>query len=155
MKLIFLLFSLFLSDFCFAQKSVEEKNYFASLRTAETNVRAGPGQSYPVKFSFKAKSIPVKVISEYDNWNEIEDYEGQVGWVSQNLLTKKRFLIIRTKKELVNMHIKNNEKSRIVFYLENNAIGEYIKCADDWCALKINDKKGWVKKIDTFGSDDL
>lgn len=138
----------------FAQKrGVEEKNYYAALRSAETNVRAGPGQQYPIKFTFKARGVPVRVISEYDNWNEIEDFEGQTGWVSQNLLTKKRSLLIRTNKEFVNMHSKNNEKSRILFHLENNVVGEYIKCVDDWCGIKVNDKKGWVKKTFVYGAE--
>lgn len=135
-------------------REVEEKNYFSSLRSAETNVRAGPGQNYPIKFTFKAKAVPVRVINEYDNWCEIEDYEGQSGWVSQNLLTKKRMLLVRTSKPFIDMHSKNNEKSRVIFHLENNVTGEYLKCVDNWCAIKVNDKKGWVKKGEVFGDED-
>ena len=137
-----------------ALREVEEKNYFSSLRSAETNVRAGPGQHYPIKFTFKAKAVPVRVINEYDNWCEIEDYEGQSGWVSQNLLTKKRMLLVRTSKPFVDMYSKNNEKSRVVFHLENNVTGEYLKCVDNWCAIKVNDKKGWIKRSDVFGDED-
>ena len=137
-----------------ALREVEEKNYFSSLRSAETNVRAGPGQHYPIKFTFKAKAVPVRVINEYDNWCEIEDYEGQSGWVSQNLLTKKRMLLVRTSKPFIDMYAKNNEKSRVVFHLENNVTGEYLKCVDNWCAIKVSDKKGWVKKNEVFGDED-
>lgn len=138
---------------CFAAKQIQEVNYFASLRSNETNVRSGPGQNYPIKFTYKLRSIPVRVISEYDNWNEIEDYEGQSGWVTQSLLTKKRTLMVRTTKSFINMHSKPNEKSRIIYRLENNVIGDYIKCEDDWCGAKIENKKGWVQKVDVFGSD--
>lgn len=134
-----------------ASRIVEEVNYFSSLRSAETNVRAGPGQNYPIKFTFKIRGIPVHVISEYDNWNEIKDYDGQSGWVTQSLLTKKRTLMVRTTKEFVNMYSKNNEKSRIIYHLENNVIGDYLKCVEGWCGIKINNKKGWVKKSELFG----
>lgn len=150
---IFLLIFFLFSTNSFAAKQIQEVNYFASLRSAETNVRAGPGQNYPIKFTFKLRGIPVRVISEYDNWNEIEDFEGQTGWVTQSLLTKKRTLIVRTSKSFVNMHGKNNEKSRIIFRLENNVIGDYLKCVDGWCGIKINNKKGWVQKVDLFGDD--
>jgi len=142
------------SFFCnsaFAAKQIQEVNYFASLRSNETNVRAGPGQNYPIKFSFKLRGIPVRVISEYDNWNEIEDYEGQSGWTMQSLVTKKRTVMVRTTKSFVNMHGKNNEKSRIIFHLENGVIGDYSKCIEDWCGIKVNGKKGWVQKVDLFG----
>lgn len=151
-SVIFLLISAFYSSSVFAaSRVVEEMNYFASLRSAETNVRAGPGQNYPVKFTFKLRNIPVKVISLYDNWNEIEDYDGQTGWVTQTLLTKKRTVIVRTTKEFVNMYSKNSEKSRTIFRLENNVILDYIKCEEGWCAVKINNKKGWVESGNLFG----
>jgi len=150
----FVTISLFLIFFCknnFAAKQVEEKDFFASLRASETNVRAGPGQQYPIKFIFKAKSVPVRVISEYDNWNEIEDFEGQTGWVSQSLLTKKRNLMIKSPQQLTNMYSKSNEKSRVVFRLENYVIGEYLGCNDEWCIIKVKDKKGWVRKNSLYG----
>jgi SH3-like domain-containing protein len=128
-----ILLAITLSSSAQAAKQIQEVNYFASLRANETNVRSGPGQNYPIKFTFKLRGIPVRVISEYDNWNEIEDYEGQSGWVTQSLLTKKRTLMVRTSKSFVNMHGKPNEKSRIIYRLENNVIGDYLKCEDDWC----------------------
>jgi SH3-like domain-containing protein len=152
LTLFFVLFFLFLSE-AFAQRSISQVNYYASLRSNETNVRSGPGQNYPIKFTFKLRSIPVRVISEYDNWNEIEDYSGQTGWVTQNLLTKKRTLMVQTDKSFVNMHSKTNEKSRIIFHLENNVIGDYIKCSEDWCGIKIENKKGWVKKDELWGDE--
>lgn len=134
-----------------ASRTIKEVDYYSSLRASETNVRAGPGQNYPIKFTFKMRGIPVRVISEYDNWNEVEDYEGQTGWISQSLLTKKRMLIVRTSKSFTNMHKKHNEKSHILYRLENNVVGEFIKCIDDWCAMKVKSKRGWVKKEDLFG----
>jgi SH3-like domain-containing protein len=137
-----------------AVQKINEVNYFSSFRASETNVRSGPGQNYPIKFTYKVKGIPVRVVSEYDNWNEVEDYEGQTGWVTQSLLTKKRTLMVRTTKSFVNMHGKDSEKSRIIYRLENNVIGDYLKCLEDWCGIKINGKKGWVLKVDLFGTDE-
>ncbi len=135
-----------------APKQIEEVNYLASLRAAETNVRSGPGQNYPVKFTFKMRAIPVRVVSEYDNWNEIEDFEGQSGWVTQSLLTKKRTLLVRITKQFTKMYAKPNEKSRTLLQLENNVVGDFLKCEGAWCAMKVEGKKGWVKKADLFGA---
>lgn len=147
-------FCLIFSQLSFSSQTIQKTDYFASLRSLETNVRAGPGQNYPVKFSYKIKGIPVRVINEYDNWNEIEDYEKQTGWVSQSLLTKKRTVMVQTEKSFINMHNKNSEKSRIVYRLENNVIGDYLKCLNNWCGIKINGKKGWVEKAEIFGWSD-
>ena len=152
-SLIFSIVFFVASTQSFAERSISSVNYFASLRSNETNVRSGPGPNYPIKFTFKLRSIPVRVINEYDNWNEIEDYSGQTGWVTQSLLTKKRTLMVRTDKSFVNMHSKTNEKSRIIFRLENNVIGDHLKCVDGWCGIKIENKKGWVKEDELWGDD--
>lgn len=152
MRFLLLGLTFFLVTFdSFAIQKINEVNYFASLRANETNVRAGPGQNYPIKFTFKLKGIPVQVVSEYDNWNEIKDYEGQSGWVMQSLLTKKRTLMVRTTKDFVNLYKKNNEKSRVLYRLENNVIGDYLKCVEGWCAMEVSDKKGWVKADNLYG----
>jgi SH3-like domain-containing protein len=138
----------------FATQQVSKTDYFASLRSSETNVRSGPGQNYPIKFTYNLKAIPIHVINEYDNWSEIEDYEKQTGWISQSLLTKKRTVMVRIVKDFTDMHSKSNHKSRIIYHLENNVVADYLGCAKEWCEIKVNNKKGWVLKIDLFGVDE-
>jgi SH3-like domain-containing protein len=133
----------------FATQQIQEVDYFASLRSNETNIRSGPGSNYPIKFTFKLRNLPVRVVSEYDNWCEIEDYEGGRGWVAQNLITKKRHLMTFSKKNIIDIHAKKNEASKVIFHLENYVIGEYLKCEESWCSL--NDKKGWVLSSELYG----
>ena len=146
----FMVFYIFSQD-VFATQQIQEVDYFASLRSNETNIRSGPGSNYPIKFTFKLRNLPVRIVSEYDNWCEIEDYEGSRGWVAQNLITKKRHLMTFSKKNVIDIYAKKNETSKIIFHLENYVIGEYLKCEDTWCSLKINDKKGWVLASDLYG----
>jgi SH3-like domain-containing protein len=151
--LIFLCVLLFQTPAQAFDKPIEQ-NYFASLRSNETNVRAGPGSQYPIKFTFKLRSLPVKVISEYDNWSEIKDYEGDTGWVSQNLVTKKRTVIIKTNKSFINLYAKPSEKSKVVLRLENDVVGDFIKCGLEYCGIKVVGKKGWVSKKEIWGIDE-
>ncbi|NBX53118.1 MAG: hypothetical protein EBT63_05670 [Proteobacteria bacterium] len=151
---IFLVF-VFLSNESKSAQQIQEVNYFASLRANQTNVRSGPGSNYPIKYSFKTKNLPIKVVSEYDNWCEIEDYEGTKGWIAQNLITKKRHVLTYSKKNIVGMHVKKDPNSRKVFNIENFVIGELLKCENSWCAVKVNDKKGWIHSQDLFGVDNL
>ncbi|MDA0901926.1 MAG: SH3 domain-containing protein [Proteobacteria bacterium] len=132
---------------------LEKENYFASLRAGKVNVRAGPGINYPIKHSFRLRGIPVKVISRYDNWNEIEDYEGDSGWINRNLLTRKRTAIVTTKKKFINLHLKPMQKSRVLARLENNVILDLLQCNDNWCWIKVEGQKGWVNKKSIWGDD--
>jgi SH3-like domain-containing protein len=126
-------------------------DYYASLRATKTNVRAGPGTSYPIKFIFKMAGIPVRVISEYDNWSEIEDYDGESGWIAQSLITKKRMVIVKSKESVIKMHLKPSKKARIVAKLQNNVVGKLLKCNKNWCGIKVEGSKGWVAKDDIWG----
>lgn len=150
---LLILFNLIFVDKLYSAKQIQQVNYFSSLRASETNVRSGPGQNYPIKFIYKLKGIPVRVISEYDNWYEIEDYDGQTGWITQSLVTKKRTLMVYSKKPSIEMRRKPKIDSHLVFRLENFVIAEYLKCQEQFCAVKINGKKGWVEKNDVFGID--
>lgn len=150
-SLFCVVFLCFMMQNSYALKQIKEVSYFASLRANETNVRSGPGQNYPIKFTFKLKAIPVKVVNEYDNWLEIEDYEGDAGWITQSLVTKKRMLIIRNDGGLTEMRSKNKDKSKMIYRLENNVIGEYQGCEGQRCEVKIEGKRGWVNKGELFG----
>lgn len=152
LALIFLSFTLFLIPIDKSQAVKREQiNYFASLRSSEANVRSGPGRIYPVKFTFRARNIPVLVVTEYDNWNEIKDYEGQTGWISKSLLTKKRSLMVRTSRNTINMHKRNNLESKVILKLQTNVIGKYLGCKEEWCKMEIDKEKGWVQKKYLFG----
>jgi len=129
-----------------------EHNYFASLRSDEVNIRSGPGANYQIKFTYKRKAVPVRVISEYDNWLEIEDFEKQTGWLNKTLVTKKRTAMIITKNRAVNFYHKPDEKSKIIFRLAPQVIGKFLECNANWCRLKISDKKGWIRKIEIYGA---
>lgn len=146
-----LVFFIILPIRSYAFNAPKETDYFASLRASEVNVRAGPGQNYPIKFTFKLRGLPIKVISEYDNWSEVRDYDGETGWINQSLLTKKRVLMVRTAKNFVNFYSKPAQNSRVLLKVENGVIGEFIKCNDKWCLSRIVNKAGWVKKEDLWG----
>jgi SH3-like domain-containing protein len=154
-QLFFVILSLlYLFNQSFASnQELQQLNYFASLRADEVNVRAGPSTNYDIKFIYHHKSMPVKVIATYDQWNEIQDFELQTGWVSKNLLTKKRTIMINSKLPNISMHKDDNDKSKIIFYLQDKVIGKYQKCTSQWCEITINGKNGWVKKEHIYGAD--
>ena len=51
--------------FSFFSNSISiESNYFLSLKNKKVNVRYGPGFDYPIKYIYKKKFLPVKVIDK-------------------------------------------------------------------------------------------
>ena len=130
---------------------LKERDYSASLRSSKSNVRFGPGMNYDIKYILKLKSMPIKVIAEYDNWVEIKDFENEEGWVNKSLITRRRTAMVKTDEEFIELHKSNFVKSKIVARLENNVILDVIECNKVLCRIKTSDEKGWVKKSEIWG----
>lgn len=147
----FLIAVFFLPNLDSHASRLKERDYFASLRSSKTNVRFGQGMNYDIKYLLGLKSMPIRVTAEYDNWVEIEDFEGEDGWVNKNLITKRKTAMIKTQKDFVNMHKSNFAKSKILFRLENNVALDMIKCLDNWCNVRVSSRRGWVKESELWG----
>jgi len=53
--------------------SANENSYYLILKNNEVNVRYGPGFDYPIKYVYKKKNLPVKIIDESWEWKKIID----------------------------------------------------------------------------------
>jgi len=128
----------------------KQRNFFASLRAKETNLRTGPGMTYPIKYVYKIRSLPVKVIGEYESWYKIEDKDDDNGWINKTLITKKKTAIIINGTAI--LFSSNNEDSHPIYRLEEDLVVRLYKCKKEWCKIKAEDRKGWVKKEGVWGN---
>ncbi len=142
---------------------------FASLKANEVNVRVGPGSQYYIKHIYRCRTYPVEIIDEFDNWRLISDSESNQGWVHENLLSSKPYIIIINKSLSDNRQKNNNEsnkfsqnnskiadfgpyakpsipafrlpdeKSKITAILEIGAIVVPKKCINAWCKVSASD----------------
>ena len=122
---------------------------FASLRSDEVNVRAGPGTRYPIDWVFKRKGMPVEIVAEYENYRKIRDWQGANGWVHQSLLSGQRGFIVPAKP--ANLHRTPAASAEVVAKLEPDVIGEIRSCAGDWCRVKVSGVSGWIERTGMWG----
>lgn len=47
---------------------------FVSLRADEVNMRAGPGEQYPIEWVYQRSGLPLEVIAEFDHWRRVRDW---------------------------------------------------------------------------------
>lgn len=69
---------------------------FASLRADKVNMRAGPGERYPILWVYHRRGMPVQIEREFDVWRLVEDSDGVKGWVHQATLAGARDFVIPT-----------------------------------------------------------
>ena len=72
----------------------KENSYYLILKNNEVNVRYGPGFDYPIKYVYKKKNLPIKVIDKKENFRRIIDFKKNSGWIHVSQLKKGRSLIL-------------------------------------------------------------
>ena len=122
---------------------------WASLRSDEVNVRAGPGTRYPIQWVFVRESLPVEVIAEFDNWRQIRDIDGATGWIHQNLLSRNRYAVVIGD---VRMMVRDPEPDGVpVAVIEPGVIAQVLRCREDWCRLHAGGHTGWLPRTHIWG----
>ncbi len=148
-----LLFGLLMfSVSAFAVESGAPLPRFAALRSAEVNLRAGPGSQYPVEWVFLRRSLPIEITAEYGHWRKVRDVDGAEGWVHKSLLTGRRSVLvigaIRT------LRRDPDASSAAVAKLEPGVVAALLACGDGWCRIEIDGRKGWLPQADFWGAYD-
>ena len=146
MPLIVLFFSLFL---LFFQNVYSNDEYFRTLRNDKVNLRQGPSFDYPVKIFYKKKFLPVLIQDHSDNFRKIRDHENNTGWVHISQLSKKKAAIVIDDNSI--LFNDSTIYSNPVAILKKGRLVKINKCKDNWCKIKTDEFKGWVKKENLWG----
>ena len=126
----------------------EENNYFLSLKKNKVYVRYGPGKSYPIKYIYKKKFLPIKVIDKKDNFRKIIDHKKNSGWIHRIMLRKLNSLVILEEKIVFK---KNSKFSKPLVKLKKGRLVIIKKCELNWCRIQTGNYIGWIDKKNVWG----
>lgn len=146
-KILILIF--FFNFLLFNNASSNEKNYFLTLKFNKVKVRQGPSFEYPVKFFYKKKYLPVKIIDSKDNFKKIIDLKNNNGWIHISQLTNKKSAI-----NIFHLSIafkRPNIYSQPLAKLEKGKLVIIKKCKDEWCKILVQNKQFWIQKKFLWG----
>lgn len=124
---------------------------FASLRSAEVNLRVGPSTHYPTSWIVKRRALPVKVIAEHGNWRKIQLHDDTVGWVFQSMLTGNKTILV--KNASVHLRSKPDKQGRVIAHLHKDVIGQLKQCKEGWCKTKFDSYSGFVPQTALWGAE--
>tara|TARA_B100000965_G_scaffold276587_1_gene234401 strand:- start:315 stop:764 length:450 start_codon:yes stop_codon:yes gene_type:complete len=135
--------------FFFNVNLYSSEEYFLTLRNDKVNLRQGPSFKYPIKIFYKKKYLPVLVQDKSDNFRKIRDHENNTGWIHVSQLSKKKAGISIDEKLIV---FKNPTMySKPLAVLAKGRLCLISKCEKEWCKIKVNKFRGWVKKESLWG----
>ena len=144
-KIVLIFFLIFISQ---SISSSSENDYFLMLKNKEVNVRYGPSLDHPIKFIYKKKFLPVKVIDKKENFRRIIDHKKNSGWIHRIMLKKSNSLVVLEDKIVFK---KNSKFSKPVVKLEKGRLVIVKKCIFDWCKIKTDKYDGWIKINNVWG----
>ena len=135
--------------FFFPRSFANENGNFLSLKNNEVNLRQGPSFEYPIKFIYKKKYLPLKVLDESENWRKIRDLENNSGWIHISQLSKKKTAICIKNNSV--LYKKSTIFSKPIAKLEAGRLVLIKKCKMKWCKITTGDFSGWVYKNSLWG----
>tara|TARA_B100000941_G_scaffold94571_1_gene65717 strand:- start:497 stop:937 length:441 start_codon:yes stop_codon:yes gene_type:complete len=122
--------------------SVFSEETFLSLKKNKVNVRYGPGFEYPIKYVYTKINLPIKQIDKKENFRRIIDLKNNSGWIHVSQLKKANSIIPKKDKILFS---KPTNFSRPLAKIEKGRVLLVQSCNNNWCKIKTENFKGWVK----------
>ena len=134
----------------FCTTAFSNENYYLMLKNSKVNVRIGPGLDYPVKFIYKKKHLPVKVVDKKENFRKIIDHKKNSGWIHISQLKKVNSVIVLSNRILFK---KPSFNSRPIANIDTGRLLVLKKCKKDWCEVSGQIYKGWINMDNVWGKD--
>ena len=138
----------FLLTFSFTKVLFAENNYFLMLKNKKVNVRYGPDLNSPIKYIYKKKFLPVKVIDKKENFRRIIDFKNNSGWIHSSQLSKIKSFILLEDKILFS---KPTKYSKPILKISKGRLLLIKKCNAKWCKVKTKQYIGWLKANNVWG----
>ena len=147
MKISF--YILFITFFFINIVSANENDYYLILKNNKVNVRYGPGFNYQIKYIYKKKNLPIKVIDKKENFRRIIDFKKNSGWIHISQLKKGKSLILLKDQILFS---KPTRYSKPIIKIAKGRLLLVKKCKKKWCKVKTEDYLGWIVTNNIWGT---
>tara|TARA_Y100001970_G_C13878082_1_gene672439 strand:- start:61 stop:600 length:540 start_codon:yes stop_codon:yes gene_type:complete len=122
---------------------------YVSLKSNEVNLRIGPSTNFPIKLKYIMKNFPVEIIDEYKQWRQVNDFEGNSGWIHKSLLKGDRYAVIYDERKILSVY--NKPYGKLLGKIENYNIIKLKTCLNNWCLINAESSNGWVLKESLWG----
>ena len=143
-KILIILFFVLVPSSVIADKV----NYYVSLKYNKVHVRYGPSSNSPIKYIYKKKYLPLKVIDKKEHFRKIIDLKKNSGWIHKSQLIKSKSLITISEKILYKKPTKYSEP---IVKLEVGRLLIFKKCVKNWCKIQSDDYSGWIDINNVWG----
>jgi len=118
--------------------------YWASIDTTEARMRTGPSKEYPVKWVYKRKNLPVKVLDVHESWRKVQDPDGDQGWMYVGLLSSVRTAMVVGSSNAILLD-QPSPNGKISWRVEPGVVGRIDDCQSGYCRLDVSGRAGYIE----------
>jgi SH3-like domain-containing protein len=123
---------------------------FETLRFDTVRMRRGPGREYPIAWVFKREGLPVEVFREYEDWRQVRDPFGDIGWIKRTQLSRARYGLV-VAEENTPLRNRTEGEAKVVALAAPGVVLRLDECRLHWCHGRAKGYSGWVRKEALFG----
>ena len=149
-KAVFLLLFLLL----FVMQATAAIAEMVSISGNDVNMRSGAGIKYKVLWKLGA-GFPLKVLKRSGSWLRVQDFEGTIGWVNKNVVTKTPHMIVKVNKKSkkqINVRSGPGTNNRIVAKAYYGVVFKTLQQKSGWVNVQHEQGvSGWVKRSLLWG----
>jgi SH3-like domain-containing protein len=124
--------------------------YWASIASGQAMTRNGPARTYPGKWLYQRRDLPVLVLQKYENWRLIQDPDGEKGWMLVTLLSDRRTAIVRPGDPRP-IHSGPGSSTKVRYRAEHGVVGRIDHCREGWCHIAVGRREGYIQESDIWG----
>ena len=120
-----------------------------TVNASVANIRSGPGTNYEVLWQVE-KYTPLQILDtdKSGTWYYIKDFEGSIGWISKNLMSKIDAVITKPREDRVNIRSGPGTDYDVIFKAIKGVPFKVLERKGNWIHLQHADgDKGWIHKI--------
>ena len=132
-----------------AQAAPEKILRYVSQRSDKAYLREGPSFAHKVLWVYRHRGYPFAVTAEFDVWRRVVTADGTVGWMSANMLTDQRTVLITGKGRVKLTTAPDGGKAAAL--ADPGAVARLVACTRDACHIKGEAVDGWISKSRIWG----
>lgn len=133
-------------------QSTRKTPYWVSIKADEARMRTGPSTEFPVKWVFKRKLLPLKVVAVHEDWRKIQDPDGDQGWMHLSLISPDRTALV-TGTGVGALRDEPQATARIAWRVEPGVVGRIEECQKGWCRLDVAGRTGYIEAERLWGDE--
>lgn len=121
-----------------------------SVRQPTVNLRAGPGTDTEVLWKL-SQGYPLQVLDKKGDWLQVQDFEGDKGWVARSITANAPHHIVKVK--VANLRAGPGTQHRVLGKASYGDVLRTVRRQGDWVVVKLPKSGGqaWVASALVWG----